>query len=77
MRHAGPVRRELGVRTVFNLLGPLTNPGGANTQLLGVADPRGARPSPAPWRRWAPAMRWWSTATAAWTRSPERPDPLL
>ncbi len=39
MRHAMPVRRELGVRTVFNLLGPLTNPAGAKRQLLGVADP--------------------------------------
>jgi len=42
MRHAGPVRRELGVRTVFNLLGPLTNPAGAEAQVLGVADPRAA-----------------------------------
>ncbi|MBK8166971.1 MAG: anthranilate phosphoribosyltransferase [bacterium] len=39
MRHAGPVRRDLGVRTVFNLLGPLTNPAGAELQLLGVFDP--------------------------------------
>ena len=38
MRHAAPVRRELGVRTVFNLLGPLTNPAGARRQLLGVYD---------------------------------------
>lgn len=38
MRHAGPVRRELGVRTVFNVLGPLTNPAGAELQLLGVFD---------------------------------------
>jgi anthranilate phosphoribosyltransferase len=36
MRFAGPVRRELGLRTVFNILGPLTNPAGAAYQLLGV-----------------------------------------
>ncbi|MGO9481810.1 MAG: anthranilate phosphoribosyltransferase [Candidatus Kryptoniota bacterium] len=36
MRFAGPVRRDLGVRTIFNLLGPLTNPAGANRQLIGV-----------------------------------------
>ena len=39
MRHAGPVRREIGIRTVFNILGPLTNPAGAQVQLLGVAFP--------------------------------------
>lgn len=36
MKHAAPVRRELGVRTIFNILGPLTNPAGAKNQLLGV-----------------------------------------
>jgi anthranilate phosphoribosyltransferase len=36
MKHAGPVRRELGVRTIFNVLGPLTNPAGAKRQLMGV-----------------------------------------
>jgi anthranilate phosphoribosyltransferase len=36
MKHAAPARRELGVRTAFNLLGPLTNPGGATRQLVGV-----------------------------------------
>ena len=39
MKHAGPVRRELGVRTVFNMLGPLTNPAGAEAQVLGVYSP--------------------------------------
>jgi len=36
MKHAAPVRRELGVRTVFNILGPLTNPAGAPNQVMGV-----------------------------------------
>jgi anthranilate phosphoribosyltransferase len=38
MAHVVPVRRELGVRTIFNFLGPLTNPAGAERQLLGVSD---------------------------------------
>jgi anthranilate phosphoribosyltransferase len=39
MRHAMPARRELGVPTVFNFLGPLTNPAGARHQTIGVSDP--------------------------------------
>jgi anthranilate phosphoribosyltransferase len=39
MRHAGPVRRELGVPTVFNILGPLSNPARVRRQVLGVSDP--------------------------------------
>lgn len=39
MKYAAPVRKELGVRTIFNILGPLTNPAGASNQLLGVFHP--------------------------------------
>lgn len=39
MKYAAPVRRELGVRTMFNVLGPLTNPAGADNQVLGVFHP--------------------------------------
>lgn len=40
MRHAGPLRKELGVPTIFNFLGPLTNPAGAVNQAIGVSDPK-------------------------------------
>jgi len=39
MKRVGPIRRELGMRTVFNILGPLTNPAGAKAQVMGVYDP--------------------------------------
>lgn len=39
MKYAAPVRRELGVRTIFNVLGPLTNPASANNQVMGVFHP--------------------------------------
>lgn len=38
MRYVGPIRKELGIRTVFNILGPLTNPAGASLQVMGVYD---------------------------------------
>ncbi|MCD8075893.1 MAG: anthranilate phosphoribosyltransferase [Lachnospiraceae bacterium] len=38
MRFVGPVRKELGIRTIFNILGPLSNPAGANMELMGVYD---------------------------------------
>ncbi|MCL5959817.1 MAG: anthranilate phosphoribosyltransferase [Chloroflexi bacterium] len=40
MQYAGPPRREIGIRTVFNILGPLTSPAGARSQVMGVADGR-------------------------------------
>ena len=39
MRHVGPVRRTLGITTIMNILGPLTNPAGVKRQVIGVADP--------------------------------------
>lgn len=40
MKYAGPSRKEIGIRTIFNILGPLTNPAGAKNQLLGVFSPK-------------------------------------
>jgi anthranilate phosphoribosyltransferase len=44
MKHAAPVRKELGFRTIFNLLGPLCNPAGANVQVIGIFSPTLTRP---------------------------------
>jgi anthranilate phosphoribosyltransferase len=44
MKHVAHIRRELGIRTIFNLLGPLTNPAGATSQVMGVSDMRWVQP---------------------------------
>ncbi|GLQ20305.1 anthranilate phosphoribosyltransferase [Algimonas porphyrae] len=44
MRHVGPARKALGIRTLFNMLGPMSNPAGAQRMLLGVCDDRWRRP---------------------------------
>ena len=44
MKHAGPVRKELGFRTIFNVLGPLCNPAGATAQVIGIFAPALVRP---------------------------------
>ncbi|MBR0599979.1 anthranilate phosphoribosyltransferase [Sinanaerobacter chloroacetimidivorans] len=44
MKYAAPVRREIGIRTIFNVLGPLSNPAGANLQIMGVYDEKLVEP---------------------------------
>ena len=67
MRHVSPIRAELGFRTIFNLLGPLTNPAGAQRQLLACSPSAGFNRSPRSWTLWVRNGPGWFTARA-WTR---------
>ena len=59
MANVVPARKELGVRTIFNFLGPLTNPAGATRQLLGVSDRRYQETIAGPGRARRRVWRWW------------------
>ena len=73
MKHAAPVRKELGVRTIFNILGPLTNPAGAPNKLMGVFHPDLVGIQVRVLQRLGASTCWWSTAGTAWTRSRSAP----
>ena len=57
-RFVVPVRKELAVRTIFNFLGPLTNPAGARRQLIGVSDPAFLERMAGALARWGSTVRW-------------------
>jgi len=68
MRYVGPVRKELGIRTIFNILGPLANPAGANMEVMGVYDEALVEPlARVLVNLGAP---WWFTAWISWMKSP-------
>ena len=69
MKNVAPVRKELGVRTLFNILGPLTNPASAPNILMGVFHPDLVGIQIRALQRLGPNMRWWCTARTAWTKS--------
>ena len=69
MKNVAPVRKRTGRRTIFNILGPLTNPAGAQHPDGRVPPPIWSASRCARCSAWAPSTRWWSTAATAWTRS--------
>ena len=69
MKNVAPVRRELGIKTIFNILGPLTNPASAPNILMGVFHPDLVASRCVRCSAWAPSMPWWCTGATGWTRS--------
>ena len=68
MAHVGPVRAELGTRTIFNILGPLTNPAGVRRQLTGAFSRDLIGPWPKRWASWGQSAPGWCMARTAPTR---------
>jgi anthranilate phosphoribosyltransferase len=68
MKNVAPVRREMGIKTIFNLLGPLTNPASAPNILMGVFHPDLVGIQVRACSAWAPSMPWWCMGVTAWTR---------
>jgi len=69
MKYAGGVRKELATRTIFNILGPLTNPAGARCQVIGVYSKELVRPIAEALVQLAASAPSSCTAPAAWTSS--------
>ena len=75
MRYAIGPRREIGIRTIFNILGPLTNPADANVQVLGVYEARLTEPLARSWGSWGARAPLWSMAKALMTKSASSAPP--
>jgi anthranilate phosphoribosyltransferase len=69
MKNVAPVRRELGIKTIFNILGPLTNPASAPNILMGFSTPIWSAFRSARCSAWALSMPWWCMGATVWTRS--------
>ena len=70
MKYVGPIRKELGIRTVFNILGPLSNPAGANMELMGVYDQSLVEPLAQVMRIWELSVEWSFTDRISWMKFP-------
>ena len=76
MRHVGPVRAELGTRTIFNILGPLTNPAGVTRQLTGTFSPDLVRPMAEVLRTLGAEKAWLVAGPRSITSSMPSPEPV-
>ena len=68
MRFVGSVRREIGIRTIFNVLGPLANPAGASMQLLGVYSEALVNRLQESFITWVLSVQWLFMVRMAWMR---------